>query len=220
MGGGAQAQTRTRHSVQELFRKKDKFAAGNFSLEDDLAVDFSNTRAAIMHAGMAGFLYINLAGRQETGIVEPSEYEALRDELKTRFEAVTCRDPDGNEVKVFSAVHKPEELYGCSRERRDWLPDLMLMPQPHIAVIRKIRGDGFVSWVPLHKMEGTHRPEGVFAVHGPGVVAGQKMDVDIIDATPTILSMLGLAVPGDMGGRVIADAFSPTLEKRIDDSVS
>ncbi|NOX59118.1 MAG: hypothetical protein GXP29_09710, partial [Planctomycetes bacterium] len=26
--------------------------------------------------------------------------------------------------------------------------------------------------------------------------------------------------PGDMGGRVIANAFSPTLEKRIDDSVS
>lgn len=219
-GGGAQSKTRVRHSLAKLFRKKGKFAAGSFSLEDDLAVDFSKTRAAVVHAGMAGFLYINLKGRQETGIVEPEEYETLRDELKARLEAATCIDPSGNKVKIFEAVHKPEELYNCSRDKRTWLPDLMLSPRPSLAVVRKIRGNKFVSWVPLHRMEGTHRTEGVFAVHGPGVVAGQKLDVDIIDATPTILSMLGLAYPGDMGGKVIAKAFDPALEKRIDDSAS
>ncbi|HNO80345.1 MAG TPA: alkaline phosphatase family protein [Phycisphaerae bacterium] len=219
-GGGAQSRNRVRQRLAKLFRKKGKFAAGSFSLEDDLAVDFSATRAAVVHAGMAGFLYINLKGRQDTGIVEPSEYESLRDELKKRLEEVTCKDPSGKEIKIFDAVHKPEELYGCSREKRDWLPDLMLSPKPSLAVVRKIRGNRFVSWVPLHRMEGTHRPEGVFAVYGPGVVAGKKLDVNLIDATPTILSMLGLAYPGDMGGKVITDAFSPALQKRVDDSSS
>ena len=73
--GAAQAKTRTKHAAAKLFRQKGKFAAGNFSLEDDLAVDFANTQAAVMHAGMAGFLYINLKADSQTGIVEPEDYE-------------------------------------------------------------------------------------------------------------------------------------------------
>jgi predicted AlkP superfamily phosphohydrolase/phosphomutase len=214
--GAAQTRTRSWHSIAKLFRKKGKFSAGNFSLEDDLAVDFSQTRAAVMHAGMAGFLYINLKGRQETGIVEPSEYEGLRDELKARLEAVTCVEPSGKTVNVFAAVHKPEELYNCDRANREWLPDLMLCPRDGLSVVRKIRGHDFVKWMPLTRMEGTHRPEGVFAIHGPGVAAGRKIDTDIINATPTVLAMLGVRVPSDMEGRVIADAFDPPLAYEID----
>ncbi len=214
--GAAQAKTRTKHLTAKLFRKKGKFAAGNFSLEDDLAVDFSNTQAAVMHAGMAGFLYINLKGRQETGIVEPEDYEKLRDELKHRLENVTCNDPAGQPIRVFDAVHKPEELYGCSREGRDWLPDLMLCPRPALAVVRKIRGSGFIKWMPLEKMEGTHRSNGVFAVYGEGVAKGKKVDTNIINSTPTILAMMGLGVPQDMEGSVIAEAFDPPLAHEID----
>ena len=209
--GGAQSRTRTRHSIARLFRKKGKFAAGNFSLTDDLAVDFSRTRAAVMHAGMAGFLYINLKGRQETGIVESSDYESLRDELAERFAATTCVDPTGRRIKVFDAVHKPEQLYGCSRDGRHWLPDLMLCPTPRLAVVRKIRGRQPVQWIPLHRMEGTHRPEGIYALYGDGIPAGQRLDTDIINATPTILAMLGVFVPDDMTGCVVEEIFDPPL---------
>jgi predicted AlkP superfamily phosphohydrolase/phosphomutase len=212
----AQASTRTRHGLARLFRKKGKFA-GNFSLEDDLAVDFSRTQAAVMHAGMAGFLYINLKGRQETGIVEPADYERLRDELKAKFEAVTCQDPQGKTIRVFEAVYKPEELYQTTREGRPWMPDLLLCPTPRLAVVRKIRGRGFVNWVPLERMEGTHRREGIFAVYGPGVAVGKTLDSDIINATPTVLAMLGESIPTDMEGRVIADAFDPPLSARIEE---
>ena len=214
--GGAQSRRRVGHSVARLFRKKGKFAAGNFSLADDLAVDFSRTRAAVMHAGMAGFCYINLKGRQCTGIVEPGEYERLRDELKERFESAICRDPAGHESRVFEAVYKPEELYGGKRGDREWLPDLMLCPQPRLSVVRKIRGSSFVQWVPLARMEGTHRREGVFAVHGPGVAAGRRVDTDIINSTPTILAMMGVPVPDDMEGTVIAEAFDPPLRHEVE----
>jgi len=208
---GAQSRTRTKHSIARLLRKKGKFAAGNFSLTDDLAVDFSRTRAAVMHAGMAGFLYINLKGRQETGIVEPGDYESLRDKLKERFESATCVDPTGREVRIFEQVHKPEKLYGCERGDRDWLPDLMLCPTPRLAVVRKIRGGKPVNWIRLTRMEGTHRPEGIYAIYGKGVPAGQRLDTDIINATPTILAMLGVYVPDDMQGRVVEDIFDPPL---------
>ncbi len=218
--GGAQAQTRARHSVGKLFRKKGRFAAGNFSISEDLAVDFARTQAAVMHAGMAGFLYVNLEGRQETGIVPPSDYERLRDELKSRFEDATCQDRDGRTVPIFEAVHKPEELYGCTRKGREWLPDLLLCPRPGFAVVRKIRGSSDVTWVPLARLEGTHRPEGVWAVRGPGVAAGKRVDSQIIHIAPTVLAMVGVPVPAEMEGAPIAEAFDPKLTFEIDESSS
>ena len=82
--------TRLRRIVRRnLGLMKDHVGKGD--VIRDLAVDFSRTRACVMHAGMAGFLYINLEGRQPTGIVDPSKYEALRDELRDRFLGDECK---------------------------------------------------------------------------------------------------------------------------------
>ena len=212
-GRGTRIGTRLQHQLDRWTkRRKGKFAAGSFSLARDLAVDFSRTRAAVMHAGMNGFLYINLKGRQETGIVDPADYEPLRDELRDRLLAETCRTPDGRSIKLFPEVHKPEELYGCGREGREWLPDLLLVPAEALAVVRKIRGFSPVSWLPARRMEGTHRVNGIFAAGGPGVVAGKTIDSDIVNVTPTVLAMMGLNVPDDMEGRVMTDIFETPIE--------
>jgi len=196
-------------------RKRGKFDGGMFSIEQDLAIDLAHTQACVMHAGMAGFLYINLSGRQETGIVPTDRYEALRDELRARFLEVTARDPAGRTIRVFRAAHKPEELYGCSREEREWLPDLLLVPHDGLAVIRKIRASSPVRWLPWRRIEGTHRDNGIFAARGPGVARGRSLEANIIDSTPTVLAMLGLPVPDDMEGGVIEGLFDPpvTIEK-------
>jgi len=212
-GAGARARTRTAHVVRRWLRRgKSKFAGGSLSLEDDLAVDFSRTRAAVMHAGMAGFLYLNLRGRQPTGIVEPGDYERLRDELRERLLNETCQAPDGRTIRVFPEVHKPEELYRCRREDRPWLPDLLLVPAEALAVVRKIRGSAPVRWLPEERMEGTHRRDGVFAVGGTGVAAGKMVSADLADMTPTALAMLGVNVPDDMEGHVVAEVFDPPIE--------
>ncbi len=192
-------------------RKHGRFGGGTFSIEHDLAVDLPRTQACVMHAGMAGFLYLNLAGRQESGIVPPDRYEALRDELRARFLEVTDRDPAGRSIRVFRAVHKPEELYGCSRAQREWLPDLLLVPHDSLAVIRKIRASAPVRWLPWRRIEGTHRDNGIFAARGPGIARGRSIDANIIDSTPTVLALLGLPVPDDMEGRVIERLFDPPI---------
>ena len=216
-GRGTRIGTRLQHQLDRWTkRRKGKFAAGSFSLARDLAVDFSRTRAAVMHAGMNGFLYINLKGRQETGIVDPADYEPLRDELRDRLLAETCRTPDGRSIKLFPEVHKPEELYGCEREGREWLPDLLLVPAEALAVVRKIRGLSPVSWLPHRQMEGTHRVNGIFAAGGPGVAAGKTTDSDIVNVTPTVLAMMGLNVPDDMEGRVMTDIFETPIEVGIE----
>jgi len=225
-GGGAQKAARLRH-MWDRFRGRTKRFKRVGDIEHDLAVDFAGTRACVMHAGMAGFLYINLQGRQPTGIVKPSEYEALRNELMERFLGDQCRvvDPAGNTIQLFTAVHKPEELYGCSREDQPWIPDLLLVPHESLAAIRKIRGSSPVRWLPYRRLEGTHRSRGIIIAIGRGIARNPKVEARIVDCAPTILAMLGLRIPDDMEGRVVAEMFEnpPTIETetpRVDMSTS
>ena len=214
--GAAQSQTRGRYVWDRLLGRTRKFARAG-DIAHDLAVDFDRTRACVMHAGMAGFLYLNLQGRQPCGVVAAGEYERLRDELRRRFLGEECRavDPAGRRVQLFSAVHKPEELYGCSREAQPWMPDLLLMPHDSLAVVRKIRGAHAVRWLPYRKIEGTHRPEGVFVASGPGVKRGNRIEARLVDCAPTLLAMLGLRVPAEMEGRVVSELFDrPVVVER------
>lgn len=224
-GRGAQKAARGRHLWARLRGRAKRFKRVG-DIEHDLAVDFSKTRACVMHAGMAGFLYINLEGRQPTGIVKSTDYEALRDELRDRLLGKEChvRDPEGNEIQLFTAVHKTEELYACSRKDQPWMPDLLLIPHESLAVVRKIRGRRAVRWLPYRRLEGTHRPDGILVAAGPGIRQASPSPVEnrchsvrahIVDCAPTILAMLGLPVPDDMEGRVITELFEKPPDVEI-----
>ncbi len=203
----ANIQRRLNRTIDRLRgRTKKKFEA-NLGLENDMVVDWSQTRACVMHAGMNGFLYINLKGRQPNGIVEPGEYEMLRDELAARFRAMTCLDPSGATICVFPDVHRPEVLYNCRRDEQPWMPDLLLVPHPGLAVVRKIRGRRAVQWPRFHHLGGTHRIEGVLAAAGPNIRRGHSIKANIVDITPTVLAALGVPVPQEMEGKVLTDIF-------------
>ena len=206
---GTRAATRLRkHWYRLTGRKSPQAEAGDIG--HDLAVDFSRTRACVMHAGMAGFVYLNLAERQPGGIVSPAEYDTLRDELRERFLSDECqvRTPSGETWPMFTAVHKPEELYGCTRADQPWLPDLMLTPHDGLAVMRKIRGSSPVRWLSYRRLEGTHRPQGILIATGPGVASGRKVDAHIVDCLPTVLTLLGQAIPAAVEGQVIDELFA------------
>ncbi len=207
----ARGTTRGRYLWDRMLGRTKRFARTG-DVGHDLAVDFSRTKACVMHAGMAGFLYINLEGRQPTGIVASADYESLRRELKDRFLGKECQrfDPQGKVIQLFAEVHRPEELYGCSREDQPWLPDLLLTPHESLAAVRKIRGRRAVRWLGYRRLEGTHRPDGVLIATGPGIAQGPRTSAHIVDCAPTILAMLGLPVPNDMEGRVISEL----LERR------
>jgi len=178
-------------------------------LMKDLPVDFSRTRACVMHAGMAGFLYINLQGRQPCGIVPPAEYETLREELRQRFLGTECRvrDSQGRWVQLFTGADRPEDLYGRSREEQPWMPDLILTPHRSLSVVRKIRGRKPVRWLSSRRIEGTHRPEGIFVAVGPGIAAGRRVNPHIVDCAPTVLALMGLPIPREMEGKAISEMF-------------
>ncbi|MFQ5807407.1 MAG: alkaline phosphatase family protein [Phycisphaerae bacterium] len=207
-----QAVLRGRYWMHRLSKgNANRFEQGSRGIERDLAVDWTRTRACVMHAGIYGFLYINLKGRGPIGIVEPRDYEALREEIAQRLREAKTRDRAGNEIAIFPEVYKTEQLYGCRRADYPDLPDLLLSPRPGLAVVRKIRGSRPVRWCPERRLEGTHRAEGIIAIGGPGVRPGQRIEGNIIDITPTALAALGLRVPLDMEGQVLNDAFVSKL---------
>ncbi len=208
------ARRRSSYIFDRVTRKKNGRFAHQNGLERELALDWSRTQACVVHAGIYGFLYVNLKGRQAEGVVEPEDYERLRDELREKLLSVEDRDRQGRLIRVFPEIHKPEELYNCSREENESLPDLLLVPAPGLAVVRKIRGSAPVRWSPPSRMEGTHRVEGILVAYGPHVRKGHTISANIADVTPTLLSILGLRVPADMEGRVLSEMFDtpPVVE--------
>jgi len=82
-----------------------------------------------------------------------------------------------------------------------------------------------VRWTPESRLEGTHRVEGIFAAGAPYAAPGARLTADIVDIAPTVLALLGLRVPADMEGRVIAEAFAspvpvehePPIEKTAEE---
>ncbi len=199
-----------RIAARVLGRTTKRFDA-NIGVEHEIDLDWSQTKACVVHAGMYGFLYLSLKGRQPGGIIDPADYEKVRDDLRERFLKVTARAPSGEIVQVFPEVHKTEELYNCSREDQPWMPDLLLVPYAGLAVVRRIRGSSAVRWSSQRRMEGTHRVEGILVVHGPNVKPGASIHAQIADIAPTLLAAVGLRVPADMEGRVLTDLFSAEL---------
>ncbi len=203
---------RMRTRAGYLWRRATKQNNGRFAepsspIERDLAIDWRRTRACVMHAGMYGFLYVTRKDRWPGGIVDPADYERLRDELAGSFAQLECDHPKLGRCPIFPEVHKPEELYRCSREENPWLPDLLLVPAEGLAVIRKIRGFRPVRWTSDRRMEGTHRVEGILAACGPHVRHGVRLDACIADVAPTVLASLGLPVPIDMEGRALTELY-------------
>jgi predicted AlkP superfamily phosphohydrolase/phosphomutase len=210
-----QAGTRVKHWVHRMTKGKvTRFEQGTYAIERELAVDWSRTKACVVHAGIYGFLYMNVRDRGPYGIVDPAEYESLRDEIAEKLQSATALNKDGQSIRIFPEIYKTEQLYNCSREEAPNLPDLLLVPHHGLAVVRKIRRNKPVRWIPDHRMEGTHRVEGIMAMGGPGVRQGASVSANIVDITPTVLASLGLRVPLDMEGQVIKDAFevAPVVE--------
>ena len=55
---------------------------------------------------------------------------------------------------------------------------------------------------------------GIFAIKGPGIKPGHRLDrVNIYDITPTLLYLFGLPVGEDMDGCVIAEVFHEKFKK-------
>lgn len=166
-------------------------------------VDWGKSKAYAANHTEQG-LYINLKGREPGGVVEPGvEYEKLRDDIIEKLYDV--KDPETG-LNLFDKIFKKEEIY--SGEYVGHAPDIFFLMDKGVCLAQKGIYHKKLFGVD-ERSSGTHQVNGIFIVKGCGV----KQDIvlegcRIIDVAPTVLYLMGLAVPDHMDGKVLVQTLA------------
>jgi predicted AlkP superfamily phosphohydrolase/phosphomutase len=162
-------------------------------------IDWTRTKAVY---SPASGIRLNVQGREPQGILTPPEAAALAQDLKTELLAIT--DPQTGAHPV-TAVFTREMLYAGPFLQN--APDLILDPQrdgAHPAynniVPRKFAPALFAD---SGDKSGNHAHTGILLAAGPGIEPGPIADAHLIDLAPTLLHLMGLAVPRELEGQVL-----------------
>lgn len=166
-------------------------------------VDWSRTRAW----GSGGYyarLMMNVRGREPQGVIEPGdEYEQTRSELIEKLEAL--KDHQG--VKMNTQAVRPEDVYS---EVRGFPPDLFVyfgnLGWRSIGSVWPEQPQSIYTFEnDTGADDANHDWHGIFIMrerHGEPSLAADGLDLK--DVAPTVLDLLGLAVPEDMKGKIIS----------------
>ncbi|MFQ5456203.1 MAG: alkaline phosphatase family protein [Nitrospirota bacterium] len=182
-------------------------------------IDWSGTRAYSEETPHFPAIWINLKGREPMGIVEPEEYDAIRDQIIDELSAFS--DPETGQ-KIVKRIYRREEIYKGNYVEN--APDLIIdwnlnngytylnkmsRPSKDRLSLRKLE-----SWEVHTARYGSHREFGIFIARGNGIPSGgQIKHPEIIDLAPTILYLLGLPIPHDIDGRVLDEIFKDGAKK-------
>ncbi len=145
-------------------------------------------------------LFLNVKGREPNGIVEPANYEQVRDELAAKIASIT--DPEGQ--GIGSVAYKPEEIY---KEVNNIAPDLIV----YFGNLNW-RSVGSLGLNRIHTFENdtgpddaNHAQEGLYIYYDPNSGGqGQGPRRHVMDIAPTVLDLMDVPVPADMQGQSFA----------------
>ena len=167
-------------------------------------VDWSRTVA--YSRGNYGQIYVNLKGREEHGSIEPgTQYEEVCAHLVERLHAL--RDPATGQP-VVAQVFRRHDLYNGPYV--DNAPDVVFLLRPTYKALGTLDFSSNRVVESAFGNSGDHHMDGFLAMQGPGVRPGHGLDgARILDMAPTILYLLGLPIPADMDGQVLAQALTP-----------
>jgi len=208
-GSGTTAQVRTRlpAPVKSLLRRVFP-GRMRHSLQEKAGslprpLESPHTRAVDLPNNRCGAVRLNLKGREPHGNVEPGEEaEAILDEI--RRELYELEDPESGERIVARAV-TAEEAFGSVRHPD--VPDLMVVFRTDIGQITACRSDrvGLLragTYNPYTPRSGDHTVESRLWAVGPAIEGGKRLpDGNVLDLAPTVLDLLGVALPDDLDGR-------------------
>jgi predicted AlkP superfamily phosphohydrolase/phosphomutase len=166
-----------------------------------LDVDWSRTRVW-SEGGYYARMFFNVKGREPEGVIEPTDYEPFREEIKAMLEATA--DEQGRPLGTL--VFKPEEVY---REVNNVAPDLIA----HFGGLAW-RSIGGVGYGRLHVQENDTGPDdcnhaqfGAFILAANGLpLSGAVEGAHLLDIAPTLLGLAGHDVPAGMQGRSLVGA--------------
>jgi predicted AlkP superfamily phosphohydrolase/phosphomutase len=169
----------------------------------DVGVDWPRT-TAWGEGGYYARVFLNVKGREPEGVVEPDEYEAVRDDLARRIAAI----PDDRGNPLATAVYKPEDLYV---EPRGVAPDLIVVfDDLYWRSVGTIGGDEGIQTLEndTGPDDANHAQDGLYIAAGPGIAAGVRSDAHLLDVAPTVLEILGIPEPAGMRGTSMLPALA------------
>lgn len=173
-------------------------------------MDWSSTPYFALPSDVAGFIRINLRGRDREGIVEPgAELERLLSRLEE--ELMELRDlRDG--ASVVAAVERVDDIVGPHAPRRRDLPDLVVhwanLSSRGSLGVRSRYGElrfGQAERIPSGR-SGNHTASAWCVAAGPGIQAGpMERAVDSLDLPATLLDWMGVERPDRMEGSPVPE---------------
>jgi predicted AlkP superfamily phosphohydrolase/phosphomutase len=164
-------------------------------------VDWPKTSAyALVPRGVR----INLKGREPSGVVEPAEYEAVRDRLIRDLKLLAY--PGGD--PVFDRVYRREEV--MDGPYLEYAPDVVTcmpvgVPSCHLEPKQVFAVNTGAT--------GSHTDWGVLVAYGPGVTArADVVGARLMDVTPTALYALDVPLNDDMDGQPVLGLFTEAFK--------
>lgn len=171
--------------------------------------DWATTSHFPLPMDYAGYLRINLKGREPRGIVAPgTEYAALLEKLSEAF--LSFRDVESGK-RIVEQVFRLDDLAPKDAPYRHLLPDLVITWSDVTAVqSRGIRSENYgeIRWEESGMLpsgrSGNHRDRGWFVASGAGISPGTRQEGNrVADLAPTVFAWLGARPPADFQGRPI-----------------
>lgn len=160
-------------------------------------IDWTRTKAW-GDGGYYGRCFLNVKGREPEGVVDPADYERVRDDLIAGIAAIA--DPHGR--PLGSRAYRPEEIY---REVRGVAPDLIVyFGDLYWRSVGSVGMDALYTYEnDTGPDDANHAQDGIFIASGPGIESGKQLEgLSLLDVGPTLLDLFGIPAAPYMRGKV------------------
>jgi predicted AlkP superfamily phosphohydrolase/phosphomutase len=172
-------------------------------------IDWDKTRAYTSVVSTGEGVSVNLKGREPRGVVDPKDYEKVRDELYDALDGF--RDPATGTNPIGRIYRKEEVMQGAFF---DSAPDLLLVPAPFYSLTHAKGMIDEADW-----LSGDHRLEGVVVATGPEVTRGPLNETAYLqDLGPTSLAALGVPSGIERDGVVLKSLVGEGVELEVVES--
>jgi predicted AlkP superfamily phosphohydrolase/phosphomutase len=180
-------------------------------------------KSKVFRGVLSEHLFINLRAKFPSGIVEPEDYDTVRDELIAYLKNV--KDPETGQCPFYKILKKEDAGYlGLSG---DYIGDVLTYVKPgyydglHMANFfiqdywDYIAGDDLI----IQKHGATHTPyhpdchlgimgsNAFFFITGPGIKKNfrKKESIHLVDVVPTLAHLAGIDRPKNADGRIVEE---------------
>ncbi len=171
-------------------------------------VDWEKTKAFAM--APYGSIAVNMKGREPKGIVEREDVPELFEQLKK--ELLLIKDDDTGKG-IIKEVLRGDQLYLSNSY--DDMPDFLVVMNDGYSINIRL-GQGLLAdenMLESRKVSGDHNINGMFAAYG-NIIKRERLDAEIYDIMPTILYLMGAAIPEDTDGRVLTEILDDEFVRK------